>query len=69
MKKIRINKMMQMLFVIALISFPAIVMAQPPDGGGDPGVPIDGGVTLLLAAGAAYGVRKYREGRSKGINN
>jgi hypothetical protein len=26
----------------------------------DPGIPVDGGLTLLLAAGAAYGVRKLR---------
>ena len=28
------------------------------------GVPIDGGLTLLLAAGVGYGVKKYREKRS-----
>ena len=27
--------------------------------------PIDGGLTLLLAAGAGYGVKKYRDGRKK----
>jgi hypothetical protein len=26
----------------------------------DPAVPIDGGITLLLAAGAAYGVRRLK---------
>lgn len=38
--------------------------AQPPGGDGDgedPDIPIDGGVTLLLAAGVGYGVsRLYR---------
>jgi hypothetical protein len=29
--------------------------------GGDPDVPIDGGVGLLLLAGAAYGVKKIRD--------
>lgn len=34
----------------------------PPDGGGDPGAPIDGGVWFLLAAGVLYGVIRYRRG-------
>lgn len=33
-----------------------------PDFGG-PDVPVDGGVSLLLAAGAAYGLRKLRAKR------
>jgi hypothetical protein len=33
-------------------------MAQDPGGG--PDVPIDGGLSLLLAAGSAYGIKKYR---------
>jgi len=31
----------------------------------DPDVPIDGGLSLLLAAGAAYGDKKFRDGRKK----
>ena len=52
------------LTVILLISLiPTIAFAQDPGGG--PDVPIDGGLSLLLAAGAAYGVKKYREGKKK----
>jgi len=29
--------------------------------GGDPDVPVDGGVGLLLLAGAAYGVKKIKD--------
>ncbi|WP_285060035.1 PID-CTERM protein-sorting domain-containing protein [Pedobacter ginsengisoli] len=29
--------------------------------GGDPDVPIDGGTSLLLLAGAAYGVKKIKD--------
>lgn len=37
--------------------------ANPPElGGGDPGAPIDGGLSVLLAAGAAYGVKRMRKG-------
>ncbi len=55
--------------IIALIVFillPSLVMAQPPDGGGDPdAVPIDGGLSMLLAAGVGYGVKKIRDHRKK----
>ena len=44
--------------------------AQDPDPQAGPpppnDAPIDGGVSLLLAAGAAYGVKKYREHKKKG---
>ena len=49
--------------LIAVIILPFFAMAQDPGGG--PDVPIDGGLSLLLAAGAAYGVKKYRQGRKK----
>jgi hypothetical protein len=29
--------------------------------GGDPDVPVDGGIGLLLLAGAAYGVKKIKD--------
>ena len=34
----------------------------PPNGGdGEGAVPVDGGISLLLAAGVAYGVRRHRK--------
>ena len=51
------------LLLIAVTILPFFAMAQDPGGG--PDVPIDGGLSLLLAAGAAYGVKKYRQGRKK----
>ena len=42
-------------------------LAQPGSGGPQPGaptaVPIDGGASLLLAAGAAYGLKRLREAK------
>ncbi|WP_035566518.1 PID-CTERM protein-sorting domain-containing protein [Hymenobacter sp. IS2118] len=41
-------------------------LAQPDTGGPGPGtvtVPVDGGASLLLAAGAAYGLRRLRQRR------
>lgn len=36
----------------------------PPFNPGDPSpIPVDGGVSLLLAAGAAYGIKKVRDSR------
>ena len=51
------------LLLVVVCILPFFAMAQDPGGG--PDVPIDGGLSLLLAAGAAYGVKKYREGRKK----
>jgi hypothetical protein len=40
---------------------------DPPDGGGGGpvGVPIDGGISALIAAGVALVVRKFRKERKK----
>jgi hypothetical protein len=44
-----------------------LVIAQgpPPGGGGGAGAPIDGGITLLLGAGAAYGINKLRKNKKE----
>jgi hypothetical protein len=42
---------------------PFFAMAQDPGCG--PDCPIDGGLSVLLAAGVGYGVKKYRDGRKK----
>ena len=58
----KVLKKVTLLFM--LVALPTVmVLAQdgPPDpgdgGGGDPGVPIDGGISLLAAAGIAYGAK------------
>lgn len=38
--------------------------ANPPEPGGDPGAPIDGGLSVLLAAGAGYGLKRSRDKRN-----
>lgn len=44
------------------------VQGIPPGPGGDPGteVPFDGGVSLLVAAGVAYGAKKALDAKKKG---
>lgn len=44
-----------------LLFIPAMLFAQ----GGPPQTPIDGGLSLLLAAGGIYGVKKLRDHRRK----
>ncbi|MEO6721242.1 MAG: hypothetical protein ABIN67_12805 [Ferruginibacter sp.] len=59
-----------LFLVILLFSFlPQPTKAQgPTDPAGDPDLPIDGGVSILIAAGVGYGVKKYRDERKKLLN-
>ena len=55
-----------LIIVVFLCHFP-LLYAVPPgpgDGGAPPNsIPVDGGASLLAAAGAAYGIKKYRDYR------
>ena len=58
------------LFTIICMVVPMLTFAQGPPDPGD--TPIDGGLSLLLAAGVGYGVKKYRErkkGEDKGMGD
>ncbi len=49
-----------------IIFAPIVLFAQGPGGSsslGDPGVPIDGGASLLAGAAIMYGVKKLRDGK------
>ncbi|WP_345237716.1 PID-CTERM protein-sorting domain-containing protein [Hymenobacter saemangeumensis] len=67
MKSFLLNSLLPTL-VLALAAT-AVAVAQPGGGGPTPGgptpVPIDGGVSLLLAGGVAYGVKHLRDRRRK----
>jgi len=62
-------KKLKVVLVIGMITVPTILMArgpedEPPGGPGDPMIdaPFDGGVSLLVAAVIAYGLkRKYNK--------
>ncbi|MEN9964008.1 MAG: hypothetical protein RL582_1103 [Bacteroidota bacterium] len=46
---------------LIIVVFPSLLMAQPPDGGCDPldpACPIDGGLSLLIAAGIGLGAKR-----------
>ena len=53
---------MTSVLVIALNILPQFAKAQI-DPGEDPDAPIDGGVSLLVAAGVGYGIKKVRDRR------
>jgi hypothetical protein len=61
------NNIIKNLIVLAVLMIPMLMLAQPgpPAGGGPPcgppfgpACPIDGGVSLLIAAGVALGGKK-----------
>lgn len=53
------KKWISLLFALVLFTLPALAQ----DGFGDPNadVPVDGGLSLLVAAGVGYGAKKIRE--------
>jgi choline-glycine betaine transporter len=58
--------MYSLFSTIAFIIFFSIIGFAQVDTGdpaSDPDVPIDGGISLLIAAGAGYGVKKIRDHR------
>lgn len=55
-----------LVFVLLCIALPMVTLAQGPPDPED--TPIDGGLVLLVAAGAAYGIKQYRQGRKQGGN-
>ncbi len=58
---------LSLILAVALIVLPfATVLAGPGGLGGAPdGAPIDGGISLLVAAGIGYGAKKARNARKK----
>jgi hypothetical protein len=61
------KKLLNIIFISScLLLFTQTLSAQGPgDPGEDPDIPIDGGISLLLVAGAAYGTKKIYEFRKK----
>ena len=61
------KKMLNIILVsCGLLFFALPLWAQGPgDPGGDPDIPIDGGISLLVAAGLAYGSKKLYDHKKK----
>lgn len=52
-----------LFYLIFSFTLTVSASAQPGDPGSDPDIPIDGGVSLLAAAGLAYGAKKMVDKR------
>ncbi len=57
----KVVKKLKILFVIVVIAVPSFVIAQPPIDPEVEDVPFDGGVSLLIAAGIGYGLKKVHD--------
>jgi hypothetical protein len=61
MKQILNNKTVVAVLVIAIVFLlPVLAHAQPGFGDDVDDVPVDGGLSLLVAAGVGYGAKKLR---------
>jgi len=63
-------KQYSLLLFFVIIGLASYSAPPPPPGTGPgcwppPCVPIDGGITLLMAAGAAYGAKKIYDSKKK----
>ena len=74
MKKIMMK--INVLILVMVVLAPLYAVADGPPGvdnggsdvgggGGGAGVPLDGGLSLLAAAGVGYGIKKYRDMKKK----
>lgn len=50
----------QLICVMAVLVLPVLAIAQPGFGDDVNDVPVDGGLSLLIAAGVGYGAKKAR---------
>jgi hypothetical protein len=59
-------RILVMVFVLSIATVSVFAQGDPgTPTGPDPDAPIDGGLSLLVAAGVGYGVKKVREKRKK----
>ena len=66
MKKQVVQSVILLSSMLLAASF---IYAGPPGGGGGSGAPIDGGLSLLIGAGASYGIKKLykKKDRKEGV--
>ncbi len=61
--------MIKIVFLIMIIIMSSIATNAQTDPGTDPDVPIDGGISLLLAAGVGFGIKELRKKRNNHSEN
>jgi hypothetical protein len=60
------------IIITALLLCSVSAFAQPEENGGDPPIndaPLDGGLSVLIAAGVGYGIKKARDNRQSRKKN
>ncbi len=63
---INIDQVIKIVYLlIVLVSISGILHAQTDPGSDPDSAPIDGGLSLLIAGGVGYGVKKIREKRKQ----
>ena len=55
----------QVLVLLAVMFLPSVLHAQPGFGDDVDDVPLDGGLSLLVATGVGYGIKKVKQHRKK----
>ncbi len=55
----------QLIAVLVFFLLPSLLHAQPGFGDDVDDVPVDGGLSLLVAAGVGYGIKKARKNSGK----
>jgi len=65
MLPVKYNKNLQIKILIGCMVLLANTALAGPPIPPDPGVPVDGGLSILIAAGVGYGVNKLRKNTQK----
>lgn len=61
-----VRKVSKYIAIVTIMSLPVAAFAQGPGFDDDvEDVPVDGGVSLLVAAGVGYGAKKLKDARKK----
>ena len=63
----KLRTLLTTLIIVCCLMYAPSLSAMPGDPGPDPDtdVPLDGGVSILVAAGIAYGAKKAHDKRKK----
>lgn len=59
--------MKKVLLLLSFITLAGVAYPQPPDPPDEDGpfaIPVDGGASLLAAAGIAYGIKRFRDNKA-----